>query len=173
MRPPLSAYAELHCLSNFSFLRGASHPGELVERAVALGYRALAITDECSVAGAVRAHLAARDAGLALIVGSELRLDCGTRLVLLARDRAGYAWLARLITRGRRAAEKGEYHLVRADLEGAPRASLYALWLPGDEEQGRWVEQAFGAAGRLAVELHASGAERARLAELTALGQAL
>ncbi len=58
----LPAYAELHCLSNFSFLRGASHPEELVERAAALGYAALAITDECSVSGAVRAHLAAKDA---------------------------------------------------------------------------------------------------------------
>ncbi|MDA8420796.1 MAG: PHP domain-containing protein, partial [Pseudomonadota bacterium] len=54
-------YAELHCVSNFSFLRGASHPGELVEQAVTLGYAALAITDECSLAGVVRAHMAARD----------------------------------------------------------------------------------------------------------------
>ena len=61
MLPP---YAELHCLSNFSFLRGASHPEELVERAQALGYAALALTDECSLAGVVRAHLAAKDAGL-------------------------------------------------------------------------------------------------------------
>ena len=68
-------YAELHCLSNFSFLRGASHPEELVERAVALGYAALALTDECSVAGLVRAHVAARGTGLALIAGTELRLE--------------------------------------------------------------------------------------------------
>ena len=61
----LPAYAELHCLSNFSFLRGASHPEELVERAKSLGYAALAMTDECSLAGAVRAHLAAKDAGAA------------------------------------------------------------------------------------------------------------
>ena len=58
----LPAYAELHCLSNFSFLRGASHPEELVERAKAEGYAALALTDECSLAGAVRAHLAAKEA---------------------------------------------------------------------------------------------------------------
>ena len=68
--PSLPAYAELHCLSNFSFLRGASHPEELVAHAHALGYSALAITDECSVAGVVRAHVEARRLGLKLIVGT-------------------------------------------------------------------------------------------------------
>ena len=61
--PELPGYAELHCRSNFSFLTGASHPEELVERAAALGYAALAITDECSLAGVVRAHVEAREAG--------------------------------------------------------------------------------------------------------------
>ncbi len=70
----LPAYAELHCLSNFTFLRGASHPEELVGRAAALGYAALAITDECSFAGLVRAHVAARERRLKLICGTELRL---------------------------------------------------------------------------------------------------
>ena len=64
-----ASYAELHCISNFSFLRGASHPEEMVERAHALGYTALAITDECSLAGIVRAHLAAKDLGVKLIIG--------------------------------------------------------------------------------------------------------
>jgi len=109
-------YAELHCLSNFSFLRGASHPEELVERAVALGYAALALTDECSVAGLVRAHVAARGTSLALIAGTELRLEDGLRCVLLAADRPGYARLCRLITQGRRAAPKGRYRLSRIDL---------------------------------------------------------
>ena len=111
-------YAELHCLTNFSFLRGASHPEELVERAAELGYAALAVTDECSVAGAVRAHGAARERGLKLLVGSELRIDDGPRLVLLACNRRGYGQLCRLITRGRRAAVKGSYRLVRADFGG-------------------------------------------------------
>ena len=71
----LPDYAELHCLSNFSFLRGASHPEELVERAGALGYAALALTDECSLAGAVRAHQAAKECGLALILGTEIVLE--------------------------------------------------------------------------------------------------
>src|SRR5688572_33074691 len=101
------AYAELHCLSNFSFLRGASQPAELVKRAKELGYTAIAITDECSVAGVVRAFTAARDlGGIKLLIGTELRLDCGLHLVVLALDRAGYARLSRLITRGRRAAQK-------------------------------------------------------------------
>ena len=110
-------YAELHCLSNFSFLRGASHPEELVERAAALGYTALAITDECSVAGAVRAHVAARERNLKLIIGSEFRLEDGLRCVLLATRRSGYGQLCRLITRARRAAPKGEYRLERRDFE--------------------------------------------------------
>jgi error-prone DNA polymerase len=111
-------YAELHCLSNFSFLRGASHPEELVERAVALGYEALAITDECSVAGAVRAHVAAKARGFRIIIGSEFRLVDGLRCVLLATDRQGYGQLCRLITRARRAAPKGQYRLEREDFTG-------------------------------------------------------
>src|SRR5512135_3168446 len=109
-------YAELHCLSNFSFLRGASHPEELVVRAHELGYAALAITDECSLAGIVRAHVAAKECGLKLIVGSEIRLDDGTRVVLLATDRTGYGNLSALITRGRRSATKGNYKLSLDDL---------------------------------------------------------
>src|SRR5258708_31480132 len=102
----LPAYAELHCLSNFSFLRGASSPEELAEGAHALGYAALAITDECSVSGAVRAHFAAKEAGLPLVIGIEFSLVDGTKLVLLATDRASYGNLTQLITRGRRQAKK-------------------------------------------------------------------
>ena len=123
--------AELHCVSNFSFLRGASHPEELVERAAGLGYAALALTDECSLAGIVRAHLAARDVKLPLIVGSEFTLDEGTRLALYATDRSTYGDLAQLITRGRRQAGKGHYRLSRADVEAIASRCL-ALWLPGE-----------------------------------------
>jgi error-prone DNA polymerase len=129
----LPAYAELHCLSNFSFLRGASHAEELVARAVELGYAALAITDECSFAGSVRAHLAAREQPLRLIHGTELLLACGMRLVLLACNRAGYGNLAALVTLGRRRAEKGSYHLSRADLagwDGGGVPDCLALWVP-------------------------------------------
>ena len=121
------SYAELHCLSNFSFLRGASHPEELVERAAALGYAALAVTDECSVAGVARAHVASREHGLRLIIGSELRIDDGPRLVLLACNRRGYGQLCRLITRGRRAAAKGSYRLVRADFGGIDAVASVAF----------------------------------------------
>jgi error-prone DNA polymerase len=110
------AYAELYCLSSYSFLRGASHPEELVERAHALGYTALALTDECSLSGVVRAHQRARALGLSLIIGSEFRLHEGLRIVLLVRDRRGYAQLCRLITHGRRHAAKGEYRLGLDDL---------------------------------------------------------
>src|SRR6201987_2743737 len=107
-------YAELHCISNFTFLRGASHPEEFVARAHELGYAALAITDECSLAGVVRAHVEAKKCGLRLLTGSEFRLDDGLRLVLLATDRGSYGKLAALITRGRRSAVKGSYRLTRA-----------------------------------------------------------
>lgn len=102
--PYQPAYAELHAVSNFTFLRGGSHPEELVRQAHALGYSALAITDECSLAGVVRAHTAARECGLKLIIGTELTLVDGTRLVLLATDREGYGGLSALITQGRRRA---------------------------------------------------------------------
>src|SRR5687767_8848834 len=106
----LPDYAELHCLSNFSFLRGASHPGELVERAHALGYRALALTDECSLAGAVRAHQAAKEHGLHLILGTEVLVE-KSKFVFLASDRRSYGAISSLITTGRRRSAKGRYSL--------------------------------------------------------------
>lgn len=116
----LSPYAELLCASNFSFLHGASHPEELVERARALGYSALAITDECSLAGVVRAHLRARQTGLPLLVGAQFSLHeafgSGSRLVLIAASRNGYGNLSELITRARMRAGKGRYRLLADDL---------------------------------------------------------
>ena len=169
------SYAELHCISNFTFLRGASHPNELVERAKALGYAALALTDECSLAGVVRAHAAAREAGLPLIVGSEFRLEGGLRFVALAENRRGYGALARLITTGRRAAPKGRYRLARTDL-GAGLPDCLALWLPGAEpatEEARWLRERFEGRLWVAIELTASGADRERLARLSALASEL
>ena len=115
--PSLPPYCELHCLSNFTFLRGASHAEELVARAKALGYSALAITDECSAAGVVRAHQAAKQHGLKLIVGTEIQIEDGPRLVLLAANREGYGHIASLITRARSRAAKGRYCALMADLE--------------------------------------------------------
>jgi error-prone DNA polymerase len=169
----LPAYAELHCLSNFTFLRGASHPHELVEQADALGYRALALTDECSVAGVVRAHSALKQRPLKLIIGAEFRLVCGLRLVALAIDRCGYARLCRLITRARRAAEKGTYTLSRADLETLPPEQCFILWLPGAQPQEmelRWLAERCGPRLRIAVELLREGEDRARLTQLRTLG---
>ncbi len=113
----LPAYAELHCLSEFSFLRGASSAEDLFARAAQCGYEALAITDECSLAGIVRAWEAARATGVKLVVGSELTLECGLRCVLLVQDRDGYTRLCELITIARRSATKGSYRLTRAELE--------------------------------------------------------
>jgi error-prone DNA polymerase len=121
MVPP---YAELHCRSNFSFLTGASHPEELVSRAADLGYAALAITDECSLSGVVRAHVEARRHSLHLIIGSEMRLTLPAdgaphaRLVLLAKTRRGYGNLSHWITVARRRADKGSYRAHPSDLEG-------------------------------------------------------
>jgi error-prone DNA polymerase len=109
-------YAELHCLTNFSFLEGASHPDELASRAGELGYRALAITDRNSVAGVVRAHVAAAQIGLKLLVGAEIVSVDAAPAVLLATDRSSYGRLARLITRGRRNAPKGECRITFADV---------------------------------------------------------
>jgi error-prone DNA polymerase len=170
----LPAYAELHCLSAFSFLRGASQPEELVERAQTLGYTALAITDECSLAGVVRAHMAAKDAGLPLIVGSELTLDDGMKIVLHAIDRESYGDLAQLITRARRRAIKGHYVLTRDDLAALATRCL-ALWIPGASPSladARFCAEVFGDHASMAVELHARGGERARLTELHAISRA-
>ena len=116
--PPPPDYAELHCLSAFSFQHGASLPDELVQRAHALGYRALALTDECSVAGMVRAHGAAREVGLKLIPGAEFGVmpsggEPGAlfRFVALAHDLQGWGNLCVFITSARRAAPKGQYEL--------------------------------------------------------------
>ncbi|HYW03818.1 MAG TPA: error-prone DNA polymerase [Gammaproteobacteria bacterium] len=168
-------YAELHCLSNFTFLRGASHPEELVRRAAALGYRALAITDECSLAGVVRAHVAAGEHALPLIPGSELALEDGTRLVLLVPELAAWRQLSRLITRGRRAAAKGGYRLERADLEGSVDACL-ALWLPGvrpDPEQAAWLGRCLPGRTWIAVELTRAVDDGARLQHLHEIGARL
>ena len=139
-------FAELHCLSNFSFLRGASHPEELVAEAARLGYQALALTDECSLAGVVRAHLAARKHNIQLIIGSEFVLEDGLKLVLLATDRISYGNLSALITLARRQAAKGSYRLTRTDLAGHFPQGCLAIWLANDqhrEDDGLWLKQLF------------------------------
>src|SRR3954470_9216357 len=109
-------YAELHCKTNFSFLEGASHPDELVRQAAELEYRALAVTDRNSLAGVVRAHIAAKEVKLPLVIGAEVTPADAPPVVLWATDRASYGRLCRMITRGRRQAPKGECALTLADV---------------------------------------------------------
>ncbi len=171
----MTDYAELHCLSDFSFGRGASKAGELFERAKTCGYHALAITDECSLAGIVRAYQASTELDLKLIVGAEFQLEDGPKLVLLCENKQGYVELCRLITRGRRASEKGSYRLTRADMENGMPGTL-ALWIPQaqpDLANGRWMRDTFGDRAWLAVELHRGPDDARRLRELQALGRAL
>jgi error-prone DNA polymerase len=175
----LPAYAELHCLSDFSFLRGAASAEELFERAQRCGYEALAITDECSLAGIVRGLEASRATGLKLIVGSEFVLSCGLKFVLLVEHAAGYAQLCRLITHARRAAPKGGYLLTRKDVEALladADLGLFALWCPAtqpDPDEGEWLRSVFGERAHLAVELHREQDDEARLHSLLALAHDL
>jgi error-prone DNA polymerase len=115
-------YAELHCRSNFSFLEGGSHPEELVERAHSLGYEAIAITDRATLAGIVRAHGTAKQAGIKLIIGVQLEPVDAIPLVVWATNRTGYAQLCRLLTRGYAAAAEGRgYAAAAEDGAGAAR----------------------------------------------------
>jgi error-prone DNA polymerase len=173
------AYAELHCLSDFSFLRGASSAEKLFARARDCGYDALAITDECSLAGIVRGWEAAKATGLKLIVGSEFTLVDGLKLVLLVEDSHGYQQLCTLITTARRAAGKGDYRLSRADMERVLRdqpLGLFALWVPAnvpEAGQGEWLKTLFGERAWLAVELHRHCDDATRLVQLLALARQL
>ena len=123
----MSSYVPLWCKSNFSFLEGASHPDELVEEANRLGLPVLALTDRDGVYGVVRAHVKAREAGVHLIIGSQVTVDDGSTIVLLAQDRSAYASLCRLLTAGRLRAEKGE-SVVTWDEVCRHATGLIALW---------------------------------------------
>ncbi|MGT3074927.1 error-prone DNA polymerase [Pseudomonas putida] len=164
-------YAELHCLSNFSFQRGASSADELFRRAGEQGYQALAITDECTLAGIVRAWQAAKAHQLRLIVGSEVLLQGGPKLVLLVENLAGYQSLCALITRARRRAQKGEYQLFREDLQ-QHHQGLLALWVAddcADTATGEWLRSVFGERLWLAVHLHRGSDDALRLQGLRGL----
>ena len=170
----LPRYAELHCRSNFSFLTGASHPEELVERAASLGYAAIAITDECSLAGVVRAHVEAKAQKLPLIIGSEIQLTSAehgephARLVLLAQTRRGYGNLSHWITVARRRAVKGSYLAYPGDVEGkvpnaptlAGLSECFALLVPSVNQgldqisaHAMWLKTWFQERCAIAIEL--------------------
>lgn len=174
----LPGYAELHCRSNFSFLTGASHPEELVRRAHRLGYAALAITDECTLAGVVRAHVAALECQLPLIIGSEIQLHLPgdgkvppvphARLIVLAQTRRGYGNLSHWITVARRRAAKGSYLAHPGDVEGmvpnAPTltgmADCLALLVPRASQSfeevfahAKWLQTWFPERGAISLSL--------------------
>ena len=176
----LPAYAELHCISNFSFLRGASHPEELVSQAKALGYKAIAITDECSFSGIVRAHQRAKQEDIKLLIGSEFYLDDGPGLVLLATSKESYGKLCQLITASRRRARKGAYFLDRDLLEQNLPVGCLALWLPAydgsnkiKEEELEWLKNLFPGQCWIAVELFLEGGDKKKLKHLQELGKRL
>ena len=159
------AYAELWCLTSFSFLRGASMPDELMARAKQLGYSALAITDECSLSGVVRAHVAAKEVGQPMVVGSQFQVDVDGpapfTLIVLACNLNGYGNLSEFITGLRRASpEKGTYQLTRDGIDPAALADCVVLAAPkrGSSDQqiesvARWMLGAFTGRCWLAVSL--------------------
>ena len=163
LRASVPSYAELRCLTNYSFLRGASQPEELVERAKQLGYTALAVVDECSVAGAVRAHVAAKKCELKLIIGSQfaVRCDAPFTLVVLACSLEGYGNLCEFITKQRRASAKGTYALTIDDIDAIELreclviASPERSSTPGQlESVARWLLTHFTGRCWLGVELY-------------------
>src|SRR5512147_2309832 len=181
-------YAELRCKSCFSFLTGASHPEELVDRAADLGLSALALADRSGLYGAVRAWAQAKRRGFPLIVGAELTATglapgaaAGGAVVLLAVDREGYANLCRLVTEAHRGPEgPGGVPLRReapADLPWralAERArGLFALYPGADGEAAARLREAFGRRLALAVSRHCVAGEEARLAAARSVGRRL
>ncbi|WP_028232725.1 error-prone DNA polymerase [Paraburkholderia mimosarum] len=171
----LPAYAELQCASNFSFLRGASHADDLAARAAQLGYSAIAVADECSLAGVVRAHLEAKKAGIPFIVGAEFVLTNADgapalRFTALAMTREGYGNLSELITLARMRAEKGRYRLATRDLDRPEPEHAHLRGLPDClvilspdypatgsrlDPQLEWFAATFGERARVALTLHA------------------
>ncbi|ENH6342945.1 error-prone DNA polymerase, partial [Burkholderia vietnamiensis] len=194
----LPDYAELFCRSNFSFLHGASHAEELVARAAELGYRGLAITDECSLAGAPRMHVAAQAQGLPLVVGAYFAVtpdevapghDPGPGafgLVLLAQNREGYGNLAELISWRRMAAPKGTYTLTSRMLSAPPAAFAHVRGMPDCfailvpvypvradvlDAQVAWFRATFGERARLGLVQLQRALDGAQREEIRAAGE--
>ncbi|HQR97217.1 MULTISPECIES: error-prone DNA polymerase [unclassified Polaromonas] len=181
---PLPDYAELHALSNFSFQRGASHAEELVERAAGLGYRALAITDECSVAGVVRAHVAAKKHGLKLLPGAEFFVQASPpfRLVVLPHNATGWGNLCEFITAAKQAGDvidKGSYRVALGESDFSLLADCEVLLLPLPDAidtealcaHAAWAAGLFGMYAWLAVELLQGLDDALRLLQLQTVAQ--
>ena len=122
------SYAHLHTITNFTFQYGASHPGEYIHRAADLGYDAIAITDECSLAGIVKAFVAAQKCNVKLIVGSRFTLTNGVRLIAIAPSKTAYSELSNFITLTRMRSEKGSYEAHFDDLRFRLQHCLI-IWL--------------------------------------------
>ncbi|MEN1679708.1 MAG: error-prone DNA polymerase [Planctomycetota bacterium] len=166
-------YAELRCRTNFSFLEGASHADELVKRSAELGYEALAITDRNSLSGIVRAHAAAKEAGLKLIIGAELSLCDAMTTVVWATDRRSYGRLCRLLTLGRRRASKGECKLSWEDLADYSEGLLAGAVLsdPACPSGLSSFREVFSDRAYLLVDLHRGGDDSARIAAFAGLSK--
>ena len=169
-------YAELQITTNFSFLRGGSHPDELVAAAKARGLSAIGITDRNSLAGIVRAHVAAKDANLRLLVGCRLDLLDGPSFLCWPRDRAAYGRLARLLSEGKMRAPKGACHITLAELLQASQGQCLAVIPPEPLTAAFRTELANLARHIPDLCLVAShryqGRDRARIARLAALAHA-
>ena len=169
-------YTELQVTTNFSFLRGASHPGDLVLQAAVLGQKSIAVTDRNSLAGVVRAYAAARETGIRLITGARLDLTDGISLLTYPTDRAAYGRLSRLITLGRRRAPKGECELYRDDVLAYGEGLIF-IALPeatADDDACRQITAlhiAFPDAVYLAGHNLCRGDDRQQLARRAALAQ--
>ena len=179
-----TAYAELQAVSNFSFLRGASHAEELAGRAAELGLVALGVADHNSLAGAVRAHVAAKSAGLRLLTGARLDLACGFSLLCYPRNRAAYGRLCRLLTLGQCRAAKGECILHMDDLILHSDGQVFIALPPDDLDAAETAESGTGFQGTLAglrqkhdgplylaASMHYKGDDRRRLNRLAALSR--
>ncbi len=171
----MSGYAELQVTSNFSFLTGASHPEELAATAKGLGLTALAVTDRNSLAGIVRAHVAAKEVRLAFIVGARLDLDDGLSLLAWPSDRAAYGRLTQLLTIGQRRADKGQCILRLDDVAEFQEGLILALVPPGGWPDEKFsdrlaaLRRRFNGTFYLAAQRRFSRGDRARLNHLAAL----
>ncbi len=164
-------YIELRCKSNFSFLRGASHAEELVTRAAELGYPAIGIADINTLAGVVRMHVAAKEKGIKLLVGAEIRPQDGPPVCLYAMNRAGYGRLARLITTGRRRQEKGSCRLHVSDVLEHSQ-DLIAIVCGNNEQVGSY-KSAFANRIYLGTSAHLNSNDQRHLAKMNALSRKL
>ncbi len=172
------AYAELQVTTNFSFLRGGSHPDELVRTAKALGLAAIAVTDRNSFAGVVRAHVAAKEHDMRLIVGVRLDLQDAPSLLAYPTDRAAYGRLSRLLTHGKRRADKGECELYFDDVCDHAEGQVFVLLPPETWEQDALAAETRDIAHRLQAPLYLAahycyrGDDRRRIARLAAVAEA-